>query len=340
MSTSSSLEQPKRDAAPSFLPRGPLARSAAARSAVRRDWCVKATNRRDTRTSGEHNHESAVAHHYDTLTEEFYLGGWNPDHIHFGLFEREDRPRRGESLQESAGLARAVERMVDVVVAPAAIAAHHHVVDAGCGVGGTAIRLVRQTGCRVTGVSLSSKQLEIARRKAADTNLGHRIAFNFADCSRSLPFADNSVDAVVNIESACHYSDRERFLREVRRILKPGGRLAAMDWMTVDNLSKDQNDRFIRPLCEAWPVSGLESEGSYTGKLRDAGLRLIEFEGFDGKDEENLRIIKERLNLLLTLKLFGIPETTVQQYTALFEPLCEAWSNKVFVLGRYCAERP
>ena len=296
-------------------------------------------SQRDAQTLHERDHESTVAHHYETLTEEFYLAGWNPDHIHFGLFEREDHPRPGAPLRESAGLARALERMVDVVVAPAAIAAHHLVVDAGCGVGGTAIRLARQTGCRVTGVSVSSKQVAVARRKAADANLGHRIAFNIANCSRSLPFADNSVDAVVNIESACHYSDRGRFLREVRRILKPGGRLAATDWMTVDNLSKDQDDRFIRPFCEAWALSGLESEGSYTGKLRNAGLRLIEFEGFDGKEDENFRIIKDRLTRLLTLKLFGIPETTVQQYIDMLEPLCEARSNKVFVMRRYCAEK-
>lgn len=301
---------------------------------------MSSANQRDAQTLSERDHESTVAHHFDTLTEDFYLGGWNPDHIHFGLFELEDRPRPGESLQESAGLARAVERMVDVAVAPAAIASHHLVVDAGCGVGGTAIRLARQTGCRVAGVNLNGKQLEIARRKVADAHLGHRIAFNIADCSRSLPFDDNSVDAVVNIESACHYSDRERFLRETQRILKPGGRLAATDWMTVDNLPKDQSDRFIQPLCEAWAVCDLESEGSYTRKVRDAGLQLVEFEGFHGKDEENFRIIKERLDHLLTLKLAGMPEPMVQKYIDMFESLYEAWSNGVFVMSRYCAEKP
>ena len=297
-------------------------------------------NRRDARTLRARNHEGTVAHHYDTLTEEFYLGGWDTDHLHLGLFEPEDRPRRGATIQGSARLARAVERMVDVVVAPAAIAAHHLVVDAGCGVGGTAIRLARRTGCRVTGVTVSGKQLAIARRKAADADVGRRLAFKFADCSRRLPFADDSVDAVVNIESACQYSDRERFLGEVWRILKPGGRLAATDWMTVDNLSKDQDERFIQPFCEAWALSGLESEGSYTGKLRAAGLRLIEFEDFGGKEEENFRIIKDRLNRLLTLKLFGVPETMVQPYIHMLEALYEAWRNKVFILRRYCAEKP
>jgi ubiquinone/menaquinone biosynthesis C-methylase UbiE len=58
------------------------------------------------------------------------------------------------------------------------------------------------------------------RHYAAQKNL----RFQVAD-AHQLPFADNTFDAVVNIESAQHYSDVHRFLSEVHRVLKPGGHL-------------------------------------------------------------------------------------------------------------------
>ena len=89
----------------------------------------------------------------------------------------------------------------------------------------------------------------------------------------------------------------------------------------------------------AWAMTSQQCQANYTGKLRDAGLQLGEFEGFDGRDDENLRIIKRRLDLLATMKLVGINETEVQEYLDLFGPMYEAWSNGAFVLKRSCAER-
>lgn len=63
-------------------------------------------------------HEHIVKHHYDSMTEGYYLR-WNPDHIHFGLFEPGECLISGEMLRNSAKLARALERMIEVVVAPA-----------------------------------------------------------------------------------------------------------------------------------------------------------------------------------------------------------------------------
>ena len=158
-------------------------------------------------------HERSVIDHYDKMTRVFYLQ-WSSDHFHFGVFKPGERPRHNETPKESDGLARALERMVEVIVAPAGIEEHHHVVDAGCGVGGTAFHLARTRGCRVTGVNLcedATGDRRIVRQLTPTWVI--RIDFDYANCSRSLPFADGSVDVVVNIESARYYSDRTRFLQ-------------------------------------------------------------------------------------------------------------------------------
>ena len=281
-------------------------------------------------------HERSVIAHYDKMTRVFYLQ-WSSEHFHFGLFNPGERPRHNETPKESDGHARALERMVEVIVAPAGIEEHHHVVDAGCGVGGTAFHLARTRGCKVTGVNLCETQLEIAKSKAVNANLGERIDFEHANCSRNLPFADGSVDVVVNIESARHYSDRRRFLDEVYRILKPGGRIVASDWMAHDLIPVSQYKRYIQPLCEDWIMYSLESQSSYTRLLQEAGLEVIEFEGFNGMEFDNLHLLTNTYQSLGLLRTGYTKSPAFVKLMAQLERLCAAWRHTYMDIRRYCA---
>lgn len=273
------------------------------------------------------------------MTKGFYLL-WNSDHIHLGAFEPGECPSHNEQMKDSAGLERALERMIEMVVAPTGIEEPHHVVDAGCGVGGTAVYLARTRGCRVTGINLSRLHLEMADSKVIDAGLDDRVSFKYADCSRSLPFADNSVDVVVNIESARHYSDRGRFLREVRRILKPGGKIVASDWMARDALQPSQYEKFIRPLSGAWAMRDLESQSTYTRLVRESGMEVLEFEGFAGKELDNLRIIRNTYQSLRLLRFSGMRAPTLIKLMDRIEKLYNAWRNSYFDIRRYCAVKP
>lgn len=285
-------------------------------------------------------HEGLVQDHYDRLTQGFYMQ-WNRDHIHMGLFEPGECPNRSENLKDSAGLAQALVRMIEEIVEPAGIEEYHHVVDAGCGVGGTSIHLAGTRGCRVTGINLSRLQLEIADKKVSVAGLENRVSFRYADCSRSLPFEDDSVDVVVNIESARHYSDRGRFLREVNRILKPGGKIVASDWMARADMTANQYDTFIRPLCEAWAMHDLERQPVYTRLLREAGLEVLEAEGFDERQWDNLRIIERNYQSARLLHLCGMGGGgQFRKLMHQMEKLYDAWRNGHFVLRRYFAIKP
>lgn len=285
-------------------------------------------------------HERAVMRHYEELTVDYYIKTWNPDHIHLGLFEEGECPTEGGFLGESVEFARPLERMIEAIVTPAMIEENHHVVDAGCGIGGTAIHLARTRGCMVTGVNLSRKQLEIAREKVTDAGLDGRVRFEYGNCSHRLPFAGDSVDAVVNIESACHYSDRGQFLREVYRILKPGRRIAAMDWLMRDGITVEQRETWLRPMYEPWAMRDLESQSTYTELLCDAGLKLVEFEGFNGKELGNLEILEKNCRLLRGLVFLGRAPATFRRLIVGFETMRAAWRSGCFTLGRYCAEKP
>ena len=257
-------------------------------------------------------HGSKVVGYYDTETTGLYLTGWNRDHIHFGLFEPGECPKPNEWFRDSEIHARAMVRMVETTVAPAEIERQHHVVDAGCGVGGAVIHLARSRGCRVTGVNIVPQHL---------------------------PFPDHSVDVVLNIESACHYADRRNFLREVHRILKPKGKIVATDWMARDGLTDVQYERYIEPICEPYALPSLECPASYREILAEAGLEVREFEDFHGKDAANVQIVENACKLMAGLMIGGIRTPELRRLYGQIQPLHEAWSGGYFELRRYCAQK-
>lgn len=285
-------------------------------------------------------HEKKVIRYYDELTIDFYLAHWNSRHIHFGLFDDEEVPKEGTPFAGPESLTRGLERMIDAIVAPANIQAHHYVADAGCGVGGTAMYLAETRGCRATGVNLNEVQLGIARTKAADAGLDGQVDFRYGNCSHRLPFDDVSVDAVVNIESACHYDDRRQFLAEVYRILKPGGQIAASDWLVSDDASAEQREHYINPLCKHWPLPSLESLSSYTKLLQDAGFTVLESTGFDGKDLNSLRLFENYNRTFRGLSFLGLLPARYRPVLQTFESLEKAWQDGSFELGRYHAVKP
>lgn len=113
----------------------------------------------------------------------------------------------------------------------AALAPEHHVLDAGCGTGWTVRLLARfLTAGRAYGVDVSDKMIEQARSLANPSN----ALFTAAPIG-ALPYADHSLDRVISMESIYYWSDLERCLAEIRRVLRPHGRFhAAMEYF-VEN---------------------------------------------------------------------------------------------------------
>jgi len=95
------------------------------------------------------------------------------------------------------------------------------VLDACCGTGDLGIAAARAGG-KVTGLDFSERMLERARRKAPE------IEWVSGDML-SLPFADASFDAATVGFGVRNVDDLERGLRELRRVLKPGGRLGILE---------------------------------------------------------------------------------------------------------------
>jgi ubiquinone/menaquinone biosynthesis C-methylase UbiE len=122
-------------------------------------------------------------------------------------------------------------RFRERLLAPAELKPGESVLDIGCGTGGLAIAAARQVGATgsVRGIDPSPPMIDRARRKASKARLG--ITFDLAH-SQSLPFPDATFDVILSTLMLHHIprADREKALREVRRVLKPTGRLLAVDF--------------------------------------------------------------------------------------------------------------
>jgi demethylmenaquinone methyltransferase/2-methoxy-6-polyprenyl-1,4-benzoquinol methylase len=103
----------------------------------------------------------------------------------------------------------------------AAVSPGDSVLDACCGTGDLALAALAAGG-RVTGLDFSERMLERARRKSSAVEWVQGDAL-------ALPFDDGSFDAATVGFGLRNVEDHERALRELRRVLRPGGRLGVLD---------------------------------------------------------------------------------------------------------------
>jgi SAM-dependent methyltransferase len=98
----------------------------------------------------------------------------------------------------------------------------HNVVDLGSGLGGPARYIATTFGCRVTGIDLTESFVAAANRLTELLGMTERVGFQTGSALET-PYDDNSFDRAVTIQMQMGIADKERFYREVFRILKPGG---------------------------------------------------------------------------------------------------------------------
>src|SRR5215203_310648 len=143
------------------------------------------------------------------------------------------------------------------------------VLDIGCGTGTLAVAAKRVVGTAggVTGVDASPEMIDLATRKASRE--GADVVFRTGAAER-LPFDDATFDAVLSTLMLHHLPGpvRRECVHEARRVLKPGGRLLAVDFSRPSNRKGGLLGRLHRH-------GGVSGE-AMIALLRDARLRVEE----------------------------------------------------------------
>ncbi|WP_052852545.1 SAM-dependent methyltransferase [Streptomyces avicenniae] len=216
-------------------------------------------------SSAESTSARQVGQLYDQMAG-FESDNFSGDHnLHFGYW---DAP--GDTWP----LERAEERFTELMIEKLRPAPGGRVLDVGCGMGTPALRLANATGGEVTGITVSHEQVKRAGARAAAAGLDDRVSFRWADAA-ALPFEDDAFDAVWALESIIHMPDRVQVLREVARVIRPGGRVVLTDFFERAPVPEHKRPA-VEKFYENWVMGPTVTIDDYPRLVREAGLRLVE----------------------------------------------------------------
>lgn len=144
--------------------------------------------------------------------------------------------------------------------------------EVGCGNGVQARYIhTRYSPAYFKGIDLNDGNIEIARQEAEIHNI-ERLDFCVDDAHVLATVEDNSVDFLINIESAFHYPEKPAFFQQIYRVLKPGGSFVIADILTTRINGNRLKDYWKTKMSyHHWPLE------SYKKELPEANFQALRF---------------------------------------------------------------
>src|SRR5215475_11270204 len=152
------------------------------------------------------------------------------------------------------------------------LSASSSVLEIGGGSGGYAVHLAKRIGCQVVGLDINAEGVRNAKALAEKEKLGARVKFEQCDVSQRLPLKDNAFDAIYSNDVLCHIPRRSQILSDLRRLLKPAGRILFSDALIVGGLVS-QEEIATRSSIGMYFFS---PPGENERIMKQAGFKLLE----------------------------------------------------------------
>jgi ubiquinone/menaquinone biosynthesis C-methylase UbiE len=153
------------------------------------------------------------------------------------------------------------------------VSAGSRVLDLACGAGTTSFFLAKRFQCRVDAIDISERLIEAAKQRRPRESHGDEITFQVAD-ARQLPFADSTFDAVLAQAFFILIDEGERALAEIARVLKPNGRLGALELGWFERPSPTAFRELQEKTCDQF-IPRVRLFGDWVAFFESAGLECV-----------------------------------------------------------------
>jgi len=144
--------------------------------------------------------------------------------------------------------------------------------DIGCGMGGPALWMARETGARLVGIDLSPVAAAIAAARARELGLAEQARFVVGSFGKT-GLEDSSMDGVMSEDALQYAPDKRVAIIETARILRPGGRLVCTTF------------ELVRKAVVGLPVLGVDPLGDYRPLLKESGFSVETYQTVPGWPE-------------------------------------------------------
>ena len=149
------------------------------------------------------------------------------------------------------------------------------ILDAGCGIGGTVIYLAKKyPHINFTGTTITPEHIDMSENLAKENQVSINTDFILKDFINT-DFPPNQFDAIYLVESSCYAPKKQILIREMYRILKPGGVIVIIDVF----LTNVQLNPFLKNIyiwfCKGWGLPNLINLAKFIDSLKNEGFRDI-----------------------------------------------------------------
>ncbi len=212
-----------------------------------------------------HEIKEDTAKHYDDCYRDYLLAWCNKENLalHYGYWDKNTTSHHQALLNKN-------QILYDTV----GIKPTDKVLDAGCGIGGSSIWMARHHQNKVTGITVSAKQVSYARKHAKRHGVADLVEFEVSDYCQT-PFEDESFDIIWGLESVCYAVNKGDFLAEAYRLLRKGGRIVVCDGFMFRNKFNKDEWQAIMTCFNGWAVPNLCSASEFRQSLEQNQFKNI-----------------------------------------------------------------
>lgn len=211
-------------------------------------------------------HKNEVKDFYDA-TSPFWRDLWGI-HVHHGYW------KTGKESKEIAQ-----NQLTEELAERVGIKDGMRILDVGCGMGGSSIWLSKKYNAKTIGITLSPIQVDMATKTAIKEKVDSKfIVMDAENATFDYPF-----DIIWTIEAVSHFSNPENFFILASKVLKPGGKIALIDWFQSEDLNEKQEKEIIKPIKDAMLVPSMTSRENYIKFASKYGFKIIATEDISEK---------------------------------------------------------